>query len=369
MYSKIVNYVARHIKEYFPDIAFREGTGAWDLMVKAFAILYYKFIDILNAIRKDSDPSEYESMSSTAIDKWLRMYFLTRNQGDYAYGNVKIYFKTPKRIDIPSSFYVSTASGLKFKTLEAFSFSKAQVANNRVNGEYYVEITVYAEKTGSEYNIESHSISDIYSPFYVSWSRVDNEHPFTQGVSGETNAEAYYRAVNSINTRQRLITKGSIATTLNEAFPSLKNVTILGYGDDGMERDIVYSIVGNNGQVPYHRSDLYNKRRSELVANSSIARRGAYTSQTPSLSVLAGGYEYDNDDYSQVSAYDLNYLTINGGLLFSDSFNSSDSLEDWIVSDSGLEFGETAYGNSATVSSSGNLVLGATNVIELAGGL
>lgn len=363
MYTRIINFIKKSIQEYFPTIAFREGTGVWDLFVKAFAILYNRILERLTTIRNDSDIRNYATMSETALDAQAANWFLTRSEGAYSSGNVRIYLKTPVKVTIPSGFTALSSSGLRFVTREAWSFSAAQVTNNKDGTRYYFDITMYGQNPGSEYNVPSHAIVDLYSPFYADWTRVDNLYAFTGGATKETNSELYDRMVNSANTRNLLITKSSAATTLYEAFPTFKDIVVVGYGEDEMDRDIVYGVVGVGIDVPYRRQDFYGKSRGDLFTNPCVSYEISSTSKAPLIAELASATEVSQEDYHYLSAYDLIYYTYQGGLLFSDDFDDSDTFDmtdGYIASDSGFVFGRRAYGNSVYIGG-GNLYMGATD--------
>lgn len=363
MFDRIINFVVNVAKEYFPAIAFREGTGAYDLFVKGFALLYNRIYSTLTAIRRESDIRYYATMSETGLDRIGNLWFLTRSTGDFSSGRVRIYFNDAVAIRIPIGFSVSSSTGLRFETREDYVFSQSSIANNVDGNRYYCDIVVYASAKGSEYNLAAHSITDIYSPFYAPWTRVDNLYAFTGGAVHEDNTEFFGRIVESVNTRELLITEGSVKTSLYENFPTFKNITVIGYGDDEMDRDIVFGVISTGGYSPYHKNDFYGKRSGNPYSNKSEALAHSCTTYAPDPSVLTSdGIELDDDEYHQIASYDVVYCTKQASEIVNEDWDISgfDFPSEWIASDSGLQFGRRAYGNSAYIGG-GNLIMGATD--------
>ena len=274
MFTKILNFITRWITEYFPDVVLREGTSAYDLFAKAYSILHHEHLDTQDTVLGRLDPREYNNMSEAAMDRLAANWFLSRNQGDRSTGTVRIWFSEPTAVTIPVNFEVITSSGLTFYTNSTFVYSVSQLESQSQGSLYYCDITVYAQNFGAEYNIGIGEISDIKSPFYLPWTSVSNLQPFTSGADRETNAEFYARVIGSVNTRNLLITTGSMTATLLESFPTLIAVETLGYGDDGMERDIVHGLSMPN-HIPYRLENYYMKTRGSNLYNNNIAYYGS----------------------------------------------------------------------------------------------
>lgn len=373
MFTKILNFITRWVTEYFPDVVLREGTGAYDLLAKAYSILHHTHLDTQDTVLSRLDPREYNNMSEAAMDRLAANWFLTRNQGDRSTGTVRIWFSEPTAVTIPVNFEVITGSGLVFYTNAAFAYSASQLESQKQGSLYYCDITVYAKNFGAEYNIGIGEIADIKSPFYLPWVSVSNQQPFTSGADRETNTEFYARVIGSVNTRNLLITKGSMTATLLESFPTLIEVETLGYGDDGMERDIIYGLALPN-HIPYRLENFYMKTKGSNLYNDNIAYCSSMEFDTDgvgdpvpsSLSdIESAGEEVEQDDYDALARLDLTYYTRLGGIAYSETFDNDTGrviyeFPDAYATDSGLPFGLRRYGDSVYISLSGRLVMGAT---------
>jgi hypothetical protein len=145
-----------------------------------------------------------------------------------------------------------------------------------------------------------------------------------------------------------LITKGSVESSIRANFPTVSDIYVVGYGDDEMDRDIVYSVTATDGFNPYIKSDFYGKSKGETSFNRSVGYEHSSDRQTPDLNNFS--YELSDSDYKALSINDLNYFTHRGGLIFEEYFlDGNIENRGWLKADSGLEFGETYYGSSVRV--------------------
>ena len=380
MVNKAISLVKNFIKEYYPTVDTQDGPF-YDLYIKAFAILFDREITKINSNIKDKlDIRNYATMLTTDLDRIAAMYFITRNQGAFASGTVMVYMLSPAKIDLPNGTIFITVSGLKFYASRAISLSAAQTASVR-SGKYYTfTVPVSAARKGTEYDVGAGEINGISSSLNIPAVKISNLSATTGGGDSETNAELYLRIVSSVNTRNLLITDSSIKTTIMEAFPTLRQVNVAGKGHDRMQRDRGYSVFSIGGLSPYERSDFWNKRVGTTQYNKNLAYAGRLTSADVSSldvdDIEAATEQISQEGYYNISALDVNYLTVRGGLEFMDyftvvtsaligsSFGLSYDVSNWITSDSGYVFGLTKYGDSVYLSN-GYLCMGATPVAEL----
>jgi hypothetical protein len=91
MYNRILAFLEKSLYEFFPTMSVREGTGIYDLFIKAFAVIANRILSIFDSIKRDNDPRNYATMSEQALDRYGRQWFITRNDGSYASGRANIY--------------------------------------------------------------------------------------------------------------------------------------------------------------------------------------------------------------------------------------------------------------------------------------
>jgi len=382
MVNKAISLVKNFIKEYYPTIDTQDGPF-YDLYIKAFAILFDREITKINFdVKGKLDIRNYATMASKDLDRIASMYFITRSEGAFASGTVTLYLTSPAKVTIPSGATFTASSGLKFYASREVAYSAAQVSATR-SGKYYTfSVPVNAASKGAQYEVGAGEINGMSSNMNIPIVKISNPSPTTGGADRETNAELYLRIIRSVNTKNLLITDASIITTIQETFPTLRQVNVAGKGHDRMQRDRVYAGFSVDGLSPYERSDFWNKRVGTTQYNPNLAYSGRLTDPNAlSLSMSdidAATEEVSQEGYYDVSALDVNYLTVRGGLEFMDYFNVPSStisiggsssglsydVENWITSDSGYDFGRTKYGDSVYISG-GYLCMGASPVATL----
>jgi len=378
MLYKVINIVRNFLKEYYPTVDVYDGP-MYDIFIKGFGILFKREIDKINADAADSiqgslDIRNYATMARADLARIGAMYFLTPSDGGFASSILTLELSRPVKCHIQEGDVFGTTSGLRFYASRTVSFSASQMANAQIGDKYTMKIPVTAAKAGTEYEVEAGAINTVVSSLNAPVVRVYNASAATGGSDSETNTEFYLRLVRSINTRELLITDASIKTTVEAAFPTLRAITVAGKGHARMQRDRVYDSFSPEGLSPYERSDFFAKRKGTKVYNVNEALSGRLDSATPPViaTVEAAVSEVTQEDYYDLFALDVQFMTTRAGLEFSDDFNpiSYDTnvvgyySEDWIFSDSGFAFGKTRYGDSVRISG-GYLCLGAEEVVAL----
>ena len=379
MVYKVINIVRNYLKEYYPTVDIYDGP-MYDLFIKAFGILFKQEIDKINAdaaesIQSSLDIRNYATMARSDLARIGAMYFLTPSDGGYASTILTLELSRPTRCHIQEGSVVGTSAGLRFYASRTISFSSAQIADGQIGDVYTLKVPVTAAKVGLEYEVGAGDINTVISSLNIPVVRVYNASAATGGADSETNTEFYLRLVRSINTRELLITDASIKTTIEAAFPTLREVNVAGKGHTRMQRDRVYDSFSPDGLTPYERSDFFAKRVGTNIYNKNQALSGRLDSATPPEldDVEDAVSEVTQEDYYDIFALDVQFMTTRAGLEFSDDF-ASDSRElsgtvvyysdDWIFSDSGFEFNKKRYGDSVRIAD-GYLCLGAEEVVTL----
>ena len=379
MQYKAINVVRNFLKEHYPSMDVHDGP-IYHLFIKAFALLYKQEIDKINADAADSlraklDIRNYATMERDDLKRIGRMYFLEPNDGAYASAVLTLELTRAVRCNIPEGAEFGTVNGLRFHAARTISLSAAQVGDSMIGDVYRVTVPVTAAEVGADYEVEAGAINTVISALNLPIRRVYNASAATGGANYETNTEFYLRLVRSVNTRELLITDASIKTTIEAAFPTIREVNVAGKGHARMQRDRVYDSFSPDGMVPYQKSDYYGKRTGTGVYNKNVAYSGRLDSASLSGmtvdDVMGAVSEVSQEDYYDIFAYDSQFMQVRAGLEFSDDFEvlptfnaSGGTVEyynnNWIFSDSGYPFGMKRYGDSVRVAG-GYLCLGATH--------
>lgn len=347
--QRVANFVLQFLIEHFPRVAYFKGGGVWDLFIHAFARIFNAIFELIDRAansswlgRNTSVPGDY--------DKAGEFFFLPRNSGGYSKGVIRIYMPVPTRVVIPKGWRIG--ADLVFQTTDRQVFNSSAVAKTYSGNEYYIQFPVQAVEKGSAYDVAENTITDLKDPLWIAFNRITNPSAFSGGSDTETDEEFHARLQASINTRNLLITDGSVVSTLGALFPSFKHIGVVGYGDDGMERDIYFGISGPGGFVPYMSSTFALKISGSLISNLSVAKKLTIETAAPpnDYSLIdAIADELTSEEYRMIAGNDLIYLAAYASRLYSDTFSSTTrdyTPEGLIVSDSGLPYGQKRYDDS-----------------------
>jgi hypothetical protein len=384
MQYKVINVVRNFLKEYFPTVDVYDGP-LYHLYIKGFSLLFKQEIDKINADASESlqeklDIRNYATMARDDLKRIGRMYFLEPSDGAYASAILTVELTRPAKCNITEGSEFGTTDGLRFYASRTISFSAAQVGDSQIGDVYRITVPVTAAEVGSEYEVEAGAINTVVSSLNLPIKRVYNAAAATGGANYETNTEFYLRLVRSINTRELLITDASIKTTIEAAFPVIREVNVAGKGHTRMQRDRVYDSFSPDGMVPYEKSSFYGKRLGVRAYNSNLAYAGrldaASLSGVTISDVLDAVSEVTQEDYYDIASFDSQFMQVRAGLEFSDDFDPATTSElvadaaayyddNWIFTDSGYEFGKKRYGDSIRIAG-GYLCLGAEEDVMFA---
>jgi hypothetical protein len=347
--QRVANFVLQFLIEYFPRVAYFKGGGVWDMFIHAFARIFNAIFELIDRAANSSWLGRDTSVSED-YDKAGEFHFLPRNTGGYSRGVIRIYMPAPTRVVIPKGWRIG--ADFVFQATDRHVFNSSTVAKTYSGNEYYIQFPLQAIEKGSAYDVAENTITDLKDPLWVTFNRITNPSAFSGGSDTETDEEYYARLETSINTRNLLITDGSVTSTLGALFPTFNHIGVVGYRDEGMERDIYFGISGPGGFVPYVSSTFALKISGSLVSNLSVAKKLTSETATPpnDYSLIdAVADELTSEEYRMIAGNDLIYLTAYASRLYADTFPSTTrdyTPEGLIVSDSGLPYGQKRYDDS-----------------------
>lgn len=373
MISKVVNLVLQFLKEHYPTLRIKDG-AIWDLYVKAFSILFNEEIGLLEGTFASLDLRNYATMTETSLDRVASYYFLSRVTGNRASAIVSVTVGNANPMTIRGGVTTfSTAQGLKFVAAQDQYFSSSQILSMQYGSYFRVQIPVVAFKEGAVYNVGVGEINSLETPIGQAYIvEVRNDAAAVSGANRESNTELYMRIVQSINTRELLITRNSVSTVILNNFPTVRAVQVVGKGDDLMQRDRMYAGPMPGGFNPYQKSGFEGKRAGVIRFNSSIAYKGRLSSLAiPDPDDLEENpTEFTQSDYYALIAADLEYAESRGALEMLDDFelppgtslvSKTQEIRGWVATDSGFPFGIRKYGDSVTIFN-GHLCLGPEDI-------
>lgn len=253
--------MAKHLLEgKFPDLDLREGTGLRDLVLRptayAFALLrkandYYFTQNTIQGI-SNATPEE-------TVDDILSNWFLERSIGTYAVISARLYFARQKNVTITSDISFSPDNNLKYFPEEAKVYSADALTYDSYSNEWYLDVTMRAISTGSEYNVGAGSLLYFtnFDPYFL---RAEINYLTEESTPAESNTQFIERAATAISTRN-LVNVPSTESKIRSVFNYISRVMVIGSGDIDMIRDMIRVLI----EDPTYYSTSTASIRDDLV--------------------------------------------------------------------------------------------------------
>lgn len=252
------NFLQQFLKDKLPNQDVGKGSALRDFTVTSMANIFaFLRLEVAGARKRQSllllgeasDESEDADVDD-AVDEILSNWFLTRKTGRRSRGVISLFFSqlpdTGDSITIEPNvpFYKTATLPFIIDSATALAYSSDDVVPvTNATGvviEYELRVPVIALESGTQYDIEP-------GPF-VNWqfnhiflSRVENKSKFTGAASKESTSAMLERSPTAISVRD-LNSGRSIDVTLKEEFTEVDDVTVKGYGDPEMLRDLVEEV-------------------------------------------------------------------------------------------------------------------------------
>ncbi len=229
-----------------PDFA--KGSAVRDLAINSIAYIFAYLEKEKDIVRARQSLLTLGALTGSdvddAVDEILSNWFVTRKQGSKATGTLTIYLSNNKPVSIPA-----TAMFYKSGTLRYFPDTvDSQITYGEDNmqavydesgliSSYTIRVPLIAERSGADYNIDPGVFIDFtkFSPYIL---RAENINQFSGGIGLETTDDMLERSETAISVRDLNSTR-SIDATLKDNFSEIEDVTVIGYGDAEMCRDLI----------------------------------------------------------------------------------------------------------------------------------
>jgi hypothetical protein len=231
--------LAKQILEaQFPDLDLRQGTAVRDLVLRPAAFLLAlckKSVDFhfaQNTIAGITDDTPEEM-----VDDILGNLFLTRNTGQFAVINARLFFARQKPITLTTGNSFSPNNTQLFFPLTTTTYPSQALQLDAFSDEWYLDVDLIAANKGSDYNIGEGSLLYFNSPdpFFL---RGEINFLVQESTDPETNSQFIARAESAISTRN-LINIPSIDNRLRQDFNYVNRVKVIGAGAPEIYRDQV----------------------------------------------------------------------------------------------------------------------------------
>lgn len=235
----IESFILSRLQAEFPLIDYASpGSVLRDLVVSPLVLLLDPLKAEIDFARRQNSLADSASLTEEEMDALLSNVFAVRNVGNYALVTVRVFFSNPRAFSVDSSVVFSTASGAAFVPQTPTNYLSSDFV--RSGNLHYVDIPLRSTSQTDTANVAANTIKFVNALDGV--VRLTNLTASSGGVTKETNESFLARAERSL-TERSLNTKRGIETNLRNNFPDIVSVDVVGYGDPGMQRDVLQAEV------------------------------------------------------------------------------------------------------------------------------
>jgi hypothetical protein len=169
------------------------------------------------------------------VDGIMSNFFISRKDGSKAEGIIKVEVDEQRNYFVAEGSIFSTTSELNYLVTQDYSIASDELFSISGSDNYFFFLNVIAEEVGSNYIVASGTIMET-TILAGNLVRAETFNDFTGGVNQETNEELVVRAPTSLGTRD-FSSRQSISSLLQEQFPSIRQITVVGYNNREMQRN------------------------------------------------------------------------------------------------------------------------------------
>ena len=238
----VIEFVTQLMKERFPALSVSRGSPFYQTFILPMAEVLQPFRDRVNVIKRNQSLRNYAVMDEDEMDRAVSNFLVDRTLGSRSYGVQRVFFNEIRAVYIDITATFLDDSDHRWRPSSPISLTEIELAQYVITetGEYYVDVPVVAETDGQEYRAAAGQVNRFSNiPGAV---RTTNLFDYFSGSDLETNTNLYTRTRQSIS-NQDLVKSDAIIAAIKTAFPTVRDVKVIGYGDQQMIRDSVEAVV------------------------------------------------------------------------------------------------------------------------------
>jgi uncharacterized phage protein gp47/JayE len=276
------------IREYNPAVDLRVGTALRDLLLRQAALLN-GYNEKLNEDLRNSQSllavSENPDLADDdVVDGILSNINVVRRAGSPATGLVIVTVPNAERFTVPEGYLFTTASGISYVTTQSYRARPEGVytggldellitphTTDELTGSYYVLIPVTSSDIGSNTNISSGVAMTVTESLVVGVTTQESYNNFTGGADEESLTELLARVPTALG-QKSMESQQSIGSVLQGEFPSIREISAVGFGFEAQLRDkhnIFGSAMGGKTDI-YVRQSTDPETQTYLVQASKV---------------------------------------------------------------------------------------------------
>lgn len=234
--TPIRDFIKARIRSEYPDLVLQDGDALDDAVIKINQVIMEPLRRQIKLIALGQSVANTDTLNEEEADNLGANYFVRRHLGGFAVGVARLYCTSPQSLLVTPSNPCNTSGGLRFFPVENQAISADVMQLQVEGGLYYFDIVVRAEQQGDQYNIDPGELISIDNVGNV--TKVTNKSSFDEGADKESTEEFLERVEASL-TEKSLVTIRGINARLLDVFDNIRAISVIGYGDPEMERDIL----------------------------------------------------------------------------------------------------------------------------------
>lgn len=254
------------LREQAPKLNVGSGSAVHDILITPAALLFQRFRDQTRVIQRNQSLANYAGMLPEEMDRLAANFLVNRRQGERATGSQRIVFATAQAVEVNTTAVFTDDAGRRFRPISRQTFSSSVVANNVIpgTGEVFVDVNTIAEGVGDEYLAAAGAVTGITG--VPGALRTFNPLSYFGATNPEGNAELFARIKTSITNRD-LVKATAIEAAILAQFPTVKRVSVQGFGDPLMTRDVARIALADQ---PLFSQSFCQKVNLPLDANGNV---------------------------------------------------------------------------------------------------
>jgi len=209
------------------------GGGLRDLLVKPLILMLEPFKREIASLRNQQTFADAATLTAEEARALATNLALDERLGDYAFGNVQVFYSTTRPVGVDPSIVFSTDDGIAFVPQETRVYG--QLDFKRSASTYFINVPVRSQKQ-SAVSVPRGAIRNVSGLDGV--LRVYNNIAISGGTAADTAKSIQNRAITALSERS-LNTKRGIESAVFSRFDGVVSVHVSGYGDVDMDRDLL----------------------------------------------------------------------------------------------------------------------------------
>lgn len=224
------------LQQAYPDLAQGGDDTIVDLLIKPAMVILDPILREQQRIKAMSSLANPNALTTDEADALGANFFSSRNLGDFAKGQARIYYAQPQPEVISARNFVTSKSGLQYFPTSRQSVTAEQMILNKEGDLYFFDIDLIAAAAGDEYSIEPDQLATI--ALLTAPVRITNKNRFRFGLPAE-DAGTYIARLDKEVTERSMVTQRGIVARTAKLFPEVTRLASVGFNDPEMQRDVI----------------------------------------------------------------------------------------------------------------------------------